>query len=422
MFKKQTFPNGLRLITVPEKNARSVTIFVLFGVGSRYESKDINGASHFIEHLMFKGTEKRPTTLDISKSLDNVGAEFNAATSKDWTGYYVKIDAKKIELALDVLSDMLYHSKFDQAEMDRERGVIIEEINMYEDNPLMFIEDVIEQVIFNGSTLGWEIAGPKEVIRKVSRQKLVDYRDKYYTPKNTVIGIAGNLDGRLVNLVKKYFPTAKKPADKIVPFKKYVGKQTKPQIKLVYKKTEQVQLAFGFPAYSYNNPKISALYLLSIILGGNMSSRLFTEVRERRGLAYFVRAYPNVYQDTGDLIIQSGLDQSRLKEAIKVILDELKQIKKDGVTKDELTKAKDYMRGKMVLTLEDTANLADWFAKQEILQNKICTPEQRLAQLEKVTLAQVKAVANEVFQLNKLNLAVIGPFKKAEYFKKLFDL
>jgi predicted Zn-dependent peptidase len=422
MYKKTTFPNGLRLITVPTTGTSSASVFVIFGVGSRYERRDINGASHFIEHLMFKGTDKRPTTLDISKSLDSVGAEFNAATSKDWTGYYVKIDAKKIELAVDVLSDMLYHSKFDNEEINRERGVIVEEINMYHDNPIMYIEDVAEQLLFPDSTLGWEIAGPRELIKKVPRSKMIAYRDAYYVPENTVVVVAGNIDNKITQLIKKYFVTKKVKTSKVKKYSPFKSKQTKPRVKVVYRDTQQVQLALGFPAYSYSDKRIYALYLMAVILGGNMSSRLFISVRERKGLAYFVRSYPNVYQDTGDLIIQSGLDKARLEEAIHTILDELKKMRAEGVTEDELVKAKDYMRGKMVLTLEDTSSLADWYAKQEILENSSLTPEKKLAMLDRVTTADVKKVAKDLFQKNKINLAIIGPYKNGKVFNKLFDL
>lgn len=422
MYKKTTFPNGLRLITVPMSGTNSVTVFVLFGVGSRYETADINGASHFIEHLMFKGTKKRPTTLDISKALDSVGAEYNAATSKDWTGYYVKIDSRKIELAMDVVSDMLYNSKFDKKEIDRERGVIVEEINMYHDNPLMYVEDLLEQLMYRDTTLGWEIAGPKQVIREVSCEKLIAYRDAYYQPKNMVIGVAGKINHQIINLVKKYFQTTQKNDSPGRAFDAFINKQTKPQIIVNYKDTEQVQLALGFHAYSHTDPRLYAQYLLGIILGGNMSSRLFISVRERRGLAYFVRVYPNIYQDTGNLIIQSGLDKSRLELAIKTILAELKKIKRSGVTADELKKAKEYLRGKLVLSLEDTEDMVDWYIKQELLFGQTLTPEEKLKKFEAVTLAQVKQVAKEIFTENNLNLAIIGPYKNDKNFKPLLKV
>lgn len=422
MYKKTKFSNGLRLITIPQKSTKAITVFVLFAVGSRYETKDINGVSHFIEHLMFKGTKKRPTTLDISKALDSVGAEYNAATAKDWTGYYVKIDSKKVELALDVLSDMLYNSKFEAKEINKERGVIIEEINMYQDNPLMYIEDVLEQLMYKGSTLGWEIAGPKKIIRQIPKSKILNYKNKFYAPQNTVIAVAGNINSKIDGLIKKFFQTEKQNNQPKIKFKKFKFSQQQPRVLIKYKNTAQVQLAFGFPGYSYDDPKVYAAYLLTIALGGNMSSRLFISVREKRGLAYFVRCYPNIYQDTGNLIIQSGLDKARIDQAIKVILSELKKVKNQGLSATELKKAKEYLRGKVVLTLENTSNLADWYAKQELLEEKILTPEQKLKKFDQVTLQDIKQVANEAFQYNSINLALIGPYKDDKKFLKMLSL
>jgi len=422
MHKKFTYKNGLRVITVPMKSTKSVTVFVMCGVGSRHETRDINGASHFIEHLMFKGTKKRPTTLDISKALDSVGAEFNAATSKDWTGYYVKIDSKKVELALDVLSDMLSNSKFDKKEIDRERNVIVEEINMYHDNPMMYVEDVLEQIMYKGSTLGWEIAGPRKTIKEIPRSKLIAYRDKYYIPENTVVCIAGNIDSKIEALVKKYFNTTKEVPNETEGFKPFEFTQDKPQVKLVYKKTEQVQLALGFPGYSSFDDRVYAKYLLSVILGGNMSSKLFIAVRERKGLAYFVRSYVNVYQDTGNFIVQSGLDKSRLEMAIKIILAELKKIKSKGVTADDLQKAKEYLRGKTALGLEETSNIADLYVKQELLQGKIMSPDQKLKKFDAVTAKEIQAVAKEMFDKDLVSLAIIGPFKDEKKFLELLKI
>lgn len=418
MYKKFTFPSGLRLITAPSKATKAVTVFVIFGVGSRYENEKINGASHFIEHLMFKGTKKRPTTLDISKELDGVGAEFNAGTAKDWTCYYIKINSEKIELAMDVLSDMLYNSKFDNKEINKERGVIIEEINMYHDNPLMYIEDLLEMTMYQKSTLGWEIAGPRSVIEKVSRRQMIDYMKEYYSPNNTVIGLAGNVPAGAKILVEKYFHVAGHKKSEPESFEKFTFTQNKPQVNLNYKKTEQVQLAIGFPGFSYFDKKVFALSLLTIILGGNMSSRLFISVRERKGLAYFVRCYPSVYQDTGNCIIQAGLDKKRMAEALKVIFNELKKIKKYGVSSQELKKAKDYLRGNLILSLEDSSHLAEFFAKQEILQNKIYTPEEKMKIFDRVTAGDIKKVAKEIFRKELCSLALIGPFNDKKFFEK----
>ncbi|KKQ79426.1 MAG: Peptidase M16 domain protein [Parcubacteria group bacterium GW2011_GWC2_38_7] len=420
MYKKSIFKNKARLLYIPTSGTKAVTVLFLFAVGSRYENPAIHGVSHFIEHLMFKGTKKRATTLHISKELDGVGAEFNAFTSKDYTGYYIKINHKRVDLAVDVLSDMLLNSKFEAKEMNKERGVIIEEINMYQDNPIMYIENVCEDSIYEGSSLGWDVAGPVEVIRKVTRKQLIDYKQKFYQPSNVVIAVSGKIDNKVKCIIEKKFANLFKQnatPDKLVPC---VLNQKAPRIKIKYRDTKQVQLGLGFGCCGYGDKRTYAVHLLSIILGGNMSSRLFISVRERRGLAYFVRCYPSFYQDVGNVFIQSGLDVSRLDKAIKVILDELKKIKK-GVTAKELKDAKEFVRGKMVLNLEDSSQVAEYFAKQELLMDKIATPEEKIALYDKVTVKEIKEVANEIFKKERLNLALIGPFSDAKKFEKLIS-
>ena len=421
MFKQHKLKNGLRVLLAPMADTKAVTVLVLTKVGSRYESRDINGASHFVEHIMFKGTKKRPTTQHISKELDGIGAEYNAFTSKDHTGYYIKTRADRAELALEMLSDMLFNSKFEANEINRERGVIVEEINMYEDNPMMYMEDLFEQTVYGDQPLGWNIAGPKEVIKKVSRAKLYNYYKKYYQPKNMLVAVAGRIDNQTMDLIKKYFSNNKRK-DKLGGFKKITIKQSKPQIKIKYKDTEQAQLALGFPAYSFHNKKIYSLYLLSVILGGNMSSRLFTTIRERKGLCYFIRSSVNLYQDTGTLMIQAGLDKSRLAPAITEILKKLKKFKQSGVTKNELKKAKDYLEGKLTLQLEASDSVASWLSRQELLENKIITPAELLSKLAKVTISDINKVSADIIKTNKINMSLIGPYKKESEFKGLLKL
>lgn len=422
MYKKINFPNKAKLIMVPSKDTKAITILFLFGVGSRYEAKEANGISHFIEHLMFKGTARRPTSLHISKELDRVGAEFNAMTSKDYTGYYIKISQKNAALAIDILSDMLLNSKFELAEINRERGVIVEEINMYHDNPLMYIETLFESSVHEGNSLGWDIAGPVGVIKKVTRETIVNYRDHYYQPGNMVVAMAGRLDSKLKSLVEEKIINKLKKNNSVKPFIPFIDDQHEPRIVIEYKKTKQVQLALGFPTFGYADPGIYALHLLSIILGGNMSSRLFVAVREKRGLAYFVRCYPNYYQDAGNFMIQSGLDVTRLDEAITIILKELSKIKKSGVTAKELKDAKEFIRGKTILNLEDSSHLAEYFAKQELLMGRIETPEVKMKKYDAVTLAEIKKLANSIFRKEKFNLALIGPFKDVKKFKPLIKI
>ncbi len=420
MYNKTTLPNGLTLLTAPKSGTQAVTVLVMLPVGSRYESANLNGVSHFIEHMMFKGTDRRPTSLDLTKELDSVGAEFNAFTAKDHTGYYVKIAADKVELAFDILSDMLFHSKIDAAELEKERGVIIEEINMYEDNPLLYIESLFEQAVFAPHPLGWQIAGSASVIKKISRNAMLNYYQSHYNLSNLFLTVAGNFDEKKIkSLTAKYFnsPAGKNKKNK---YSVFILKQSKPNLTLRYKNTNQVQLCLGFPAFNYEHKDIDALHLLEVILGGNMSSRLFTEIREHHGLAYFIKASTNIYQDTGSFVIHAGLDKNRLFQAIKIILSELKKIKNSGVTAAELKDAKQYLAGKLTLDIEDSENVAAWYSRQALLTKKILTPAARLEKIKKMNISGLNRVARKIFKTAKLNLALIGPFRDKSQFKKLF--
>ncbi len=416
--------NGMTAIVVPQKGAISMTFMAFCRVGSRYESKDINGASHFIEHLMFKGTKRRPDTLTISKELDRYGAEYNAFTSKDLTAYYVKMDAEKTELAADILHDMIFHSHYNQKELDRERGVIVEEINMYEDNPRMHIEDLLEEVMFPDSTLGWNIAGPREVIKSVPRQKLIDYRDAYYIPDRMAVCVAGKISPNIWKILEKTFGSVKAPKTRIdhnfEPFKQ--PEKIKESVAFQQKNTEQVQLAMSFYGLPLGHKDLAAASLLATILGGTMSSRLFIQVRERRGLCYSVNASHQPLEDTGIFGVMSGLDKTRVDEAVKVIWSELKKTTKELVKPEELRRAKDHVRGKLTLAFEDSATQADWFGKQWIFQKNVETPEDRLRRLEKVTSADIRRVAKQIFNTDKMAAAVIGPFESKDKVKKLFAI
>lgn len=419
MYSVTKLKNKLNLILAPLKGTAAVTVLVLVPVGSRYESKNINGVSHFVEHLLFKGTKKRPTSIDITKELDAVGAEFNAFTSKDLTGYYIKAAAKNIEMAFDILSDMMLNSVFDKTEINKERGVIVEEINMYDDNPLMALHGLFEETVFAGNSLGWQIAGPKKVVKNISRAQLVEYKNKHYQPSNFVVTVSGNFNKSRVKLLANKYFGQKNDRQVVSKYKKLINKQSQLLVNLTYKDTQQVQMGLGFPAFAQGDKRIYAAYLLSIILGGNMSSRLFDVVREQHGLAYFIRAEINAYQDTGSFMVQAGLDKSRLPAAIKLILFELKSVADEGVTDKEVKNAKDYLKGKLVLALEDSESVADWYGKQLALHKKISTPTQRLKKITAVTPAQVQKAAKEIFKEEKLNLAIIGPFKNKRDLQKL---
>lgn len=424
MYSKYTLSNKVRVLLAPLHDTKTVTVLVIFGVGSRYEHKKINGISHFIEHMMFKGTQRRPTTLSISKELDSVGAEYNAYTGKDLTGYYVKINKEHLALALDILSDMLFNSKFDSAELEREKKVICEEIHMYQDNPMMYVDTLLEQAMFPGSSLGWDIAGSDDTVNGMTRDQMRAYIDEYYEPNNVVVGVSGNFEDTTAReLIESHFGKTWQATKKPKPFQPFKASSSeKPTVLTHYKETEQVQLALGFPAYHYLHPDVQALNLLTVILGGNMSSRLFINIRERLGLCYYIKASHQPYQDTGNFYVQAGLDKTRIKKAITVILKELKKMRDKGVTKSELKQAKDFISGKMALQLEDSESVVSWYVTQEVMTNKTMTPEEKLESIYQVTSEDVQRVAREIFNENRASLAIIGPYKDEKDFLPLLKM
>jgi predicted Zn-dependent peptidase len=410
-----TLKNGVRTQLIPFAGTDAATLLVLCKVGSRYEYEKISGASHFIEHLMFKGTKKRPTTLDISKALDSFGAEYNAYTGKDLTGYYIKADGQHLKDAIDILHDMLFHSTYANAEMKRERKVIMEEINMYQDNPIMHAEDLLEQAMFEGNTLGWEIAGTHKTMTQMPRSEVIAYRDAYYAPSRIVIAVAGKLSEQTKSWLEATFgrvPETKAEPKEFVPFGTLPTRKT-PRARVQTKKTQQIQVAMGFPSYGVSDPRDIPAKLLAIILGGTMSSRLFVSVREKKGLAYMVRASNSPYEDVGSFMIQSGLDASRLDLALRTIFNELRSVKKRGVKPAELKLAKQYVHGKLMLQLEDSSDRAEFYARQELFLEKTETPDQLLKKVDRVTVKDIQKVANELLVPGRLCVAGIGPFANA---------
>lgn len=405
-----TYPNGLRLITVPMESTKTVTVLVLVATGSRYETKEINGISHFLEHMMFKGTTKRPGSLDISQELDSIGADYNAFTSKEYTGYYVKCAADKIDIALDVISDIFQNSKFDAGEMEKERGPIKEEINMYLDQPPRRVAEIFETLMYGDQPLGWDIAGEKETINRLQRNDLLDYFNGHYFAKNTLVAIAGNINSDQVRgKVEKYFDNIRE--NKRVEPLETKEDQKEPRLKIEYKKTDQAHINLGFIGYSRFHPKYEALEILSIILGGGMSSRLFIEIRHKRGLAYRVRSGATPYNETGNFVTYAGLNNANLLEGLKVILQEHKKLTQEPVSEKELNRVKDQIRGAFVIGLEQSDDQASFYGEQELLEHKIETPEEQLAKISAVTVDDIITVARDIFKPEKLNLAVIGPLE-----------
>lgn len=424
MFQKYTLKNGLRVVTAPMQETKAITILALFRVGSRYEARKTLGISHFLEHMMFKGTKKRPQAIQISRELDGVGAEYNAFTSKDYTGYYIKLNYEKAQLAIDMMSDMLANSILAAEEVERERKVIQEEINMYEDNPMMLVEELFEEELYTGNSLGWRIAGDAKSLVNIKQKELVDFRHEHYRPKHTVLTVAGRFPKNLEAMIEKYFGAISSRGERPEQFLKFKsGKEhgSGPRVRLKFRKTDQAQVCMGLPAYPYGHARLPALHVLATILGGGMSSRLFVEVRERRGLAYFVRASVNVYQDTGNFMIHAGLDKTRIDEALRVIGQELRKMAKRGITAAELARAKENMRGRMTLALEESSDVADFLGKQELLTGRVLTAEEKMERVMRVTRQDVQAVARDLFRPARLAAAVIGPFKDSKRFVKLLS-
>ena len=410
-FVFHTFENGLRLITVPMAHTDSVTVLVMVATGSRYETKEINGISHFLEHMMFKGTAKRPKVTDIALELDTIGAEYNAFTSKEYTGYYVKCASEKIETALDVIADIFQNSKLDADEIEKERGVIIEEINMYLDTPSRYVGDLFEELLYGDQPLGWHVTGPKEVVRKIGRDDFVNYFTSHYFDKNTVIAVAGNIDpNQIKERVQSYFSDIR--AKEKIEAPRAAGGQAGPRLKAHPKKTDQTHFVLGFRAFDYFSDKEPVLNTASLVLSAGFSSRLWNEFRDKRGMSYYVRAANNSYADTGYFEISAGVDNNRLIEALNVALNECKKLTNEAVSEKELKKVKDYAHGKLAIALETSSELASFYTDQELLKREILTPEEKLVKIDEVTAAQIQAVAQEIFMPQKLNLALIGPFEQ----------
>ena len=420
-FEQLTLPNGLRVVLAPLTSFKSVTAIVLCGAGSRYETKNTNGISHFLEHMFFKGTHKRPSAMDISHDLDAIGADYNAFTGKESTAYHIKSASQHLPLLLDMLSDMLWNSKFDLAEIEKERGVIIEEINLYQDTPARRVAEIYEQVLWGDQPLGWDIGGEKDVIRKVTRDDFADYVKARYVPSNVVLAIAGHYDRKQVGeLIAKYF--GKKIVGNAPTYLPVVEKQTKPALRVDYKKTDQAHLVAGFRSLSATDPDRYVLAVLGTILGGGMSSRLFVNVREKRGLAYYVRAGADGYHDTGTLAAAEGVDLKRIDEALKVTLDEFVKIAKHKVESREMKKAKEYLKGGIALSWEDSRAVALGYGSDELFENKIRSQDEFLKGIDVVTPDDVLRVAQFLVTNSKLNLAVIGPFKDPSRFAKILKV
>ncbi|MDO8649424.1 MAG: pitrilysin family protein [Candidatus Peregrinibacteria bacterium] len=406
MYTVNPLPSGLPVLTAPIDGTEAFTVMVFAGAGSRYETHEERGISHFLEHMFFKGGNKFKNTKEVSAAIDGVGGDFNAFTGKEYAGYYVKAAASQVELACDVLSDMLLHASFPQEEIEKERGVIIEEERMYQDTPMYRAGWDFEELLFGDHPLGWDTIGREEVIRSVNQADFQKHKDALYTPQNTVLTFAGKITvERAQELAERYFaPLGGKGKSTFKALTEY-GKD---RVYLRTKKTEQAHLVLGVPSVSSQDEHHFAHKLLAIILGGNMSSRMFLSVREARGLCYYISTETDSYLDAGALSTRAGVDQSRLHEAIAAIKEEYMLCAKDGITDEELVRAKAYLKGKTTLSLEDSEERAHFFGKQLLLYPKVREVSEYFREIDKVTIDQVNALAKRLLKLDALRLVVIG--------------
>ncbi|MEI7777263.1 MAG: pitrilysin family protein [bacterium] len=414
-FKKTTLSNGLRIITIPMRDTRAVTIMVLVEAGSKYETKEINGLSHFLEHMCFKGTVKRPSAFAISSELDGIGAQSNAFTDKEYTGYYAKADKKYFTKITDIVSDIYLNSTFPKIDLEKEKGVVIEEINMYEDLPQRKVWENFEELLYGDQPAGWPVIGNKENIKKISQQDLVKYRKNHYVAKSTIIVVAGNVEEKeAVREVKTAF--SKVPNGPKKGKKKTIDKQDKPKTAIQFKATDQTHLVLGFRSFDVHDERHWALGVMSTILGKGMSSRLFIKMREELGICYYIHTSSGVASDTGYFAVSAGVGNQRTEEAIEAIMNELKKIKSEGVGEKEIRKAKDFMIGNLSLDLEGSDDYANYYGFQEVLRESVLVPAEHIKKIEAVTGEQIKAVAEDIFKEKGLNLSLIGPFKDDKKF------
>ncbi|MFA5829933.1 MAG: pitrilysin family protein [Candidatus Gracilibacteria bacterium] len=418
MLKKTALQNGLRIVTKKLDNTKSVTVLILVGAGSRYEIKELNGISHFLEHMFFKGAEKYTNTKEVSEAIDSVGGDFNAFTGKEYAGYYIKVADRHVDLALDVLADMLIHSKFDPAEIDKERGVIMEEYNMYQDTPMYQIGWDFERLIYGDQPIGWDQVGTKEVIMGIKQADFIKYKKELYVPGNTVIAVSGNVDhDEMVKAVSKLFTF--EDAEKAYNFNEVKDVKVEKKIYLRNKKTEQAHVILGFPGYSEQHKDHYAAKLLGIVLGGNMSSRMFLSVREKQGLAYYINTSTDDYTDTGTFSTNAGVSLDGIDKAITAIVEEYKKVLTEPVPEAELLKSKEFLKGKMVLRLEDSEEYAHLLGKFELLYGNVETPEEIMKMVDAVTVEDLGRVARDLFKEENLRIAIIGPYDDEERFLKL---
>jgi len=420
-YTRTVLSNGLRVIFASQKDNVATTILVLVEAGSKYETKDINGLSHFLEHMCFKGTAKRPTAMDIAGELDGIGAEYNAFTSQEWTGYFVKVHAHKAEQAMDIITDLYLNPTFNTEEIEKEKGVIIEELNMYEDLPMRRVQEIFMTLLYGDQPAGWDIGGRKEVIRMMTRDHFIAYRDKHYVAPATTIIISGSFDENILlpQIEKQFAELSTGTKGGKVATKE---NQEKPEVKVVHKESDQTHLVLGCRAFGIADSRRYAIEVLGDILGGGMSSRLFQHVREKLGAAYYVKADADLFSDHGFFAVSSGVEHGKLEIVIKAILEEFERIKNEIVSEEELMRAKEHISGRTLLGLETSDSLATYYGGQEILHEELASPDALVSCIQEVTAEEIQKLANEILIEKNLNLAIIGPHQDEAKLAELLKL
>jgi predicted Zn-dependent peptidase len=420
LYQKKILNNGLRIITCPMPHTHSVSICIYLGTGSRYESEAQAGVSHFIEHLCFRGTEKRLSAVDISGAIEGVGGVLNGGTDKELTVYWCKVAQPHFGMALDVLADMVLHSRFEQKDIEKERHIIIEEISMSKDAPNQLVGMILDELLWPDHPLGRDVAGTNKSVESMTRVQMIDYMDSEYSPSNTVVALAGNIEHeQAVNEVNKILGKweNKKARLNYRPYKELKN----PRLKVENRETEQTHLCLALPGLSLGHPQRFTLDLMNVILGEGMSSRLFLEVRDKLGLAYNIHSYLDHFQDSGALTIYAGVHPKSLEIGISAILEQLTLLK-EKISPGELTKAKELSKGRLLLRMEDSRSVAGWVGGQEILNGSIQDVEEVVAIIDKVTAEEMCTLAKELLIGDRLRLSVVGPVKKTDHLEALLKI
>lgn len=409
-----TLPNGLRVLILDTKSFPTLTILLLIGAGSRYENEKNNGIAHFLEHMFYKGSKNYPDMEIISQEIEGMGGHWNAFTSKDYTGYFIKAATYHFPKMADILSDILLHPLLQTEEIEKEKGVIIEEINMYEDTPQRRIADIFENMMYDGSPLGYDIAGTKKTVTSFDRNTFVNYMKSLYHPQNAVLIVAGGINGAgdVLKTVEAKFSNWSQ--GKAVGYSPFETKQTGHRFKIAKKLTEQAHFCVGFPTFEIKDSRRPALKVLSTLMGGGASSRLFQEVREKRGLCYYIHMGVEQYLDTGNIVTQAGVakDIVKVKEALRATMKEHTKLVAGQIKEADISRSKEMIKGRLLLSLEDSFNVSHYFGLKELHENIIETPEEVMAKIDKVTKEEIVALAGEIFTRERLNFSIIGPFEK----------